>query len=234
MASRKEEKERLRAEREARERAAAAGARRRRLIGYAAGSALALAAVVAIVVVALAGGGDGGGGGNGASGGPAGPGAGDYPDVPVPAQRVADLDQATRSAGCTTKSFRSEGDDHVTQPVRYRSNPPHSGAHDPVPAEDGAYGAAPRTEALVHALEHGRIVMQFRPQVSDEIKGQLKSLYDEDPSHMLLVPNARMPYEVAATAWTKVLACRRATPAVFDAIRAFRVRHRDRGPEYVP
>lgn len=234
MASRKEEKERLRAEREERERDAAAGARRRRLLGYGAGGALALAAVVAIVVVALAGGDGDGGGGNGSSGGPAGPSAGDYPDVPVPPQRVADLDQATRAAGCTTRSFRSEGRDHVTEPVRYGSNPPHSGPHNPVPAEDGVYDEAPRTEALVHSLEHGRILMQFRPQVSDETKGRLKSLYDEDPSHMLLVPNARMPYEVAATAWTNVLGCRKATPAVFDTIRAFKVRYRDRGPEYVP
>jgi hypothetical protein len=234
MASRKEEKERLRAERQAREREAAAAARRRRLIGYGAGGALALAAVVAIVVVALAGGGGGGGNGGGSSGGPAGPSARSYPEVPVPPQRVADLDQAARAAGCTTKSYRSEGRKHVTEPVRYGSSPPHSGPHDPVPADDGVYDEAPRTEALVHSLEHGRIVMQFRPQVSEEIRGQLKSLYDEDPSHMVLVPNARMPYEVAATAWTNVLGCPKATPAVFDAIRAFKVRYRDRGPEYVP
>ncbi len=233
MASRKEEKERRRAEREERERAAAASARRRRLVGYGAGGALALAVVVAIAVVALAGGG-GEGGGGGSSGGPSGPSAATYPDVPIPPQRVADLDQAVRAAGCTTKGFRSEGRDHVTEPVRYGSNPPHSGPHHPIPADDGIYDEAPRTEALVHSLEHGRIVVQFRPQVSDEVKGQLKSLYEEDPSHMLLVPNARMPYEVAATAWTNVLGCRKATPAVFDAIRAFRVRYRDRGPEYVP
>jgi hypothetical protein len=232
MASRKEEKARLRAEREEREREAAAAARRRRLVGYGAGGALALAAVAAIVVVALGGG--GGGGGGGSSGGPSGPSARTYPDVPVPPQRVADLDQAARAAGCTTESFPSEGRNHVTEPVRYKSNPPHSGPHNPVPADDGIYDEAPRTESLVHSLEHGRIVMQFRPQVSDEVKGQLKSLYEEDPSHMVLVPNARMPYEVAATAWTKVLACPKAAPAVFDAIRAFKVRYRDRGPEYVP
>ena len=234
MASRKEEKERLRAEREERERAAVAAARRRRLVGYGAGGALALAAVVVIAVVALAGGDGEGGDGGGSSGGPSGPSARTYPDVPVPPQRVADLDRAARGAGCTTKSFRSEGRDHVTTPVRYGSNPPHSGPHHPVPADDGVYDEAPRTEAVVHSLEHGRIVMQFRPSVSDEVKGQLKSLYEEDPSHMVLVPNARMPYEVGATAWTNVLGCRKTTPAVFDAIRAFKVRYRDRGPEYVP
>lgn len=234
MASRKEQKARLREEREEREREAAAAARRRRLLGYGAGGALTLAAVVAIAVVALAGGGGGGAGDGGASGGPARPSAASYPEVPVPPQRTADLDAAARAAGCTTKGFRSEGRNHVTEPVRYRSNPPHSGPHDPVAAEDGIYDEAPPTEALVHSLEHGRIVVQFRPTVSDEVKGQLKSLHDEDPSHMLLVPNARMPYEVAATAWTKVLGCPKATPGVFDAIRAFKVRHRDRGPEYVP
>ena len=234
MASRKEQKQRLREEREEREREAAATARRRRLVGYGAGGALALGAVAAIVAVGIAGGGGGGDGGGGSRGGPARPSAASYPEAPVPARRVADLDQAARAAGCTTKSFRSEGDNHVTEPVRYRSIPPHSGSHNPVPAEDGVYDEAPPAEALVHSLEHGRIVVQFRPTVSDEVKGQLKSLHDEDPAHMLLVPNARMPYEVAATAWTKVLGCPKATPAVFDAIRAFKVRHRDRGPEYVP
>lgn len=232
MASRKDEKQRLRQEREERERTAAAGARRRRLIGYGAAGVLATAALVALVVVALAGG-EGGGGGDG-GGGPATPNAGEFPTSPAPPQRTTDLAQASRAAGCTTQSFRSEGRDHVSEPVTYKSNPPHSGPHNIIPAEDGVYLEAPPMENVVHSLEHGRVVVQFRPTASEELQGQLKSVFDEDPYHVLLMPNGEMPYEVAAVAWTEVLTCKQANLQVFDAIRAFKQRHRDRAPEFVP
>jgi hypothetical protein len=234
MASRKDEKARLRQEREERERTAAAGARRKRLVGYGSAGMLGVGTLVAVIVVALAGGGGGTGGDGGSGDGPVEPNTADFPTSPIPPQRISDIAQASRGAGCTTQSFRSEGSTHVPESVKYKSSPPHSGNHDQIPAEDGAYLEAPRSENLVHALEHGRIIVQFRPSVSEEIKGQLKSLFDEDPYHVVLTPNARMPYEVAATAWTEVLGCKRSNPQVFDAIRAFKERHRDRGPEFVP
>ncbi len=236
MASRKDEKARLREEREERERTAAAGARRKRLVGYGAAGVLGVAALVAVIVVALAGGNGGTGGGGGGSGGQA---AGpvepaDFPSSPAPPQRITDLAQAARAAGCTTQSFRSEGDTHTPEPVKYKSSPPHSGNHNEIPIEDGLYDEAPRNENSVHALEHGRILMDYKPSASEETKGQLKALFDEDPYHMVLLPNAKMPYEVAAVAWTEVLGCKRANPQVFDAIRTFKERHRDRAPEFVP
>jgi hypothetical protein len=39
---------------------------------------------------------------------------------------------------------------------------------------------------------------------------------------------------VAATAWTHSLACPRMNDKVFDAIRTFRSRYTDKGPENVP
>jgi hypothetical protein len=234
MASRKDEKRRLREEREQRERAAAADAQRRRLIAYGGVGALALVAVVVIVVVAVSGGGGGGSDGGSGGGGAVEASAGDFPESPVPSQRIADLDEAASKAGCVTRSFRSEGRQHTPDPVKYKSNPPHSGPHNPVPADDAAYVGAPPTEKLVHSLEHGRVIVHFRPTIEEERKGQLKSLFDEDPYHVLLVPNAKMPYEIAATAWTEVLGCKRAGPAVFDALRAFIRQNRDRGPEFVP
>jgi hypothetical protein len=235
MASRKDEKARLRAEREERERTAAAGARRKRLIGYGAAGVLGLAALVAVVVVALAGGGGEGGGSGGesrAAAVPADP--SELPTEPVPPRRISDLDQAARAAGCTARGFRSEGRDHVPDDVTYKSDPPHSGPHDAVPSEDGVYTDAPPDENLVHSLEHGRVIVQYKPSVSEEMKGQLKALFDEDPYHMMLLPNPDMPHEVAASAWTQVLGCERANDKVFDAIRAFKERHRDRAPEFVP
>ena len=229
MASRKEEKERLRREREERERAAASGARRRRLIGYGVGGVLALAALVAIAVVALASGGGGGG-----SKGRAAKANADYPKSPIPPQREADFAKAVQASGCVAKHYPSEGRGHTTLPVKYRTNPPTSGKHNPIAAEDGAYAQNPGSEHLVHALEHGRIIVQFRPSAPERLRGQLKSLLDQDPYHMILTPNPDMPYEVAATAWTEMLGCKHANDGVFDAVRAFKQRNRDRGPEFVP
>ncbi len=58
------------------------------------------------------------------------------------------------------------------------------------------------------------------------------ALYEEAPEHVLLVENRRrMPCDVAATAWGRGMLCRRSTGEAFDAIRAFRERYRDKGPE---
>ena len=51
---------------------------------------------------------------------------------------------------------------------------------------------------------------------------------------MILLPRGSMPYEVAASAWTHRLGCERFDANSFDALRAFRDRYRDRGPEFVP
>lgn len=228
MSSRREQKEALRAERQAREQQAAAAERRKRLVGYGAGGVLSLAALVAIVVV-LASGGDGGGAGEPSAE------AGDFPAGSVPPVEVTDFEEAADAAGCKLEENPEEGSTHVTEPVEYKANPPTSGDHDQIPAEDGAYTDAPPKENLVHSLEHGRILIQYSPDVPDSVKGDLKALFDEAPYHMIIAPNETdMPYQVAATAWNQVLGCEEMNPQVFDAIRAFREEFLDKGPEFVP
>jgi hypothetical protein len=231
MASRKEQKEALRAQRLAAERAATAAEGRRKMIAYGAGGLLAVGALVGLAAVFLGGVGQGSGTGQRSGTTPA---AGEFPEGSLPPMRIADMGAAARAARCTSRGLPSEGADHVGGPVRYRSRPPHSGNHDQVPGEDAAYTEAPRRENLVHSLEHGRVVIWFSPDLAPEARGGLKALFDEEPYHMVLAPNRDMPAQVAASAWTQVLACGRMSPAAFDAIRAFRSRFRDRGPEFVP
>jgi hypothetical protein len=227
MTSRKEQKERLKAERLQREQEAAAAERRKRLVGYGAGGGLAVAAIVAVIVVFAAGGGDDGSSGSGVQG--------EFPEGSIPAARTADLEQAAKAAGCKVEDFPEEGNGHVQTAVDYKTNPPTSGDHNPIPAEDGAYTDAPETEALVHSLEHGRITIQFDPAVPDSVKGDLKALFDELQYHVILTPNETgMPFEVAATAWTRSLGCPQMNEQVFDAIRAFHADFVDQGPEFVP
>jgi hypothetical protein len=51
---------------------------------------------------------------------------------------------------------------------------------------------------------------------------------------MVLLPNDKMSYEVAATAWGHLIGFDKVTDETFDALRAFRDRYRDQGPEQVP
>lgn len=237
MASRKEQKEQLRREREERERQAQHAAHRKRMVGAGIGVALAVAAV-AVAVVVLVGGGGGGGG------------EADAQVLPdggsVPAVKVRDLKGAADAAGCRLEEERAEDRDHTqdpSEPVRYSTNPPTSGRHYIEAAPDQAYDEAPADVNLVHTLEHGRVIVWFKPSLPEEARANLKAFFDRDQYHMVLVPRRNMPFAVAASAWGRdpeplgtgyLLGCPRFGDGVFDALRAFREEHRGDGPEQVP
>jgi hypothetical protein len=235
MSSRQEEKQRRREEREAQEQAAQTAATRTRRLQMVGGGIL-VAAAIAVVIVLVAGG----------NGGGAGPSSEKTSGVAIPAPGPNasgdNLAQAAKAAGCVTKTFPSEGRNHVTTKVTYKTNPPTSGNHNPTPAEDGIYdpGNTPAKENFVHTLEHGRVEIQYRPGTPKRTIDQLVTLFNEKVNgtagyHTLLFQNTtNMPYAVAATAWTQLLGCKAMNPKVFDAIRAFRARYTDKGPEFIP
>jgi hypothetical protein len=228
MSHRREEKERLRQERLERERAAKEAQRRKKLVAIVAAVVLGIVALGGLGFAVLGGGDDDGDvqGGDSSY----------YPDGSVPDRQVEDLDEAARAAGCELEDPRNEGSDHVEGEVEYDTNPPTGGDHNPVPADDGIYGAeAPAKENYVHTLEHGRIIVQFKPTLPAEQRGRLRALVEEDSYHMVLMPNnTDMPYDVAAIAWDHKVVCPRMGDKVFDAIRAFKEQYRDQGPEQVP
>jgi hypothetical protein len=97
---------------------------------------------------------------------------------------------------------------------------------------DGAYLQMPNPLFFVHSLEHGRIEIQYAPDLPAKDQLALKGVFDESPSGMLLFPNKDMPYEVATTAWTQLMGCKKYEGAkTLDAIRDFRDAYRGRGPE---
>jgi Protein of unknown function (DUF3105) len=237
LSHRKRQKEALRREREERERQAREAQQRKRMVGFGAAGLLVIAAVIVLVVVAAG----GNGGGSDAAAGELLPDGGSVPD-----QKEFDLNAAAEAAGCKLSSERAKSREHTTSlstRVQYDTNPPTSGRHYQEPAPDGAYGEAPQDEQLVHNLEHGRVIIWFKPSLPEEQRADLKALFDEDSYQMLLVPRPNMPYQVAASAWSRdpvpngtgrLMTCDRMTPAVFDALRAFRDEHRSNGPEPVP
>jgi uncharacterized protein DUF3105 len=226
MASRKDEKERLRREREERERAAAAKAKRARLLQLIGGVVVACAIIAGVAFAVSSGGG------------------GDSDDS-------ADIDNdklksAAQSSGCVYRAFPDEGRDHVTESLTeadFKTNPPTSGAHNPEPAPDGVYvaGNEPKLENWVHTLEHGRILYQYRPGIDRSVVTQLEKLFNEDVADsgggyhsVLMRNNTKMPFQVAAVAWRHYMACREFTPGSIAALRAFRDELVDTAPEKVP
>ena len=190
-----------------------------------AGSVLVLGAIVAIVVAVAAGG--GGNGGDSALG---------FskeadPSAAPPPERIANLQAAAKAAKCTLRNPTIEGNTHVTGKVKYRTNPPTSGNHYPIPQDDGVYKKTPPLTHLVHTLEHGRVELQYKPGIDPRRLAQLGGLYNEDPSYTVLFPNARMPYEVAITAWGHLAGCKKVTDETFDVIRSFKRRYLGAAPE---
>ena len=223
MASRQEEKEQRRIEREqaeAKERAAAARKKRLSMVL----GALAGLAVIAVAVVLISGalGGDDGGDGDGPKQ------ASDAPDVTLPEPEITDVDEAAKAAGCKLEHPKYEGAGHETKdftPADYESNPPTSGAHFPEWYDDGIYGPGetPELGKLVHTLEHGRINVQYKPGTPAEVTDKLEAFAAEKTGyHILMYENTtKMDAQVAATAWTHSLTCPEYNDKVIDAMRSF-------------
>jgi hypothetical protein len=235
VSSRQEEKERRRQERLEREQAEARRAARRKRLQLAFGGALALAAIAGIVVAVLV----------GTSGGDEGkPSSAKNASssVKLPEQATSDIKEAAKAAGCTLNNPPYEGADHEQKkfkPSDYKTNPPTSGNHTPDWYDDGIYapGDVPELGKLVHPLEHGRIEIQYKPGTPKATVDELEALLaeSEDGYHMLLFENTTgMKAAVAGTAWTHSVTCPTMNDKVFDALRTFRARYIDKGPERVP
>jgi Protein of unknown function (DUF3105) len=219
MASRQEEKERRRRERLEAEQASARAASRKRTLQIAGAAALALIVIGVIAIVALAGGGSGS----------------DKVDT-------SNLAKDATAAGCTFKSYPSEGRNHTTGKVKYKTNPPTSGNHNPTPAQDGIYapGNEPPPENYVHSLEHGRVEYEYKPgtpqaQVAQLQKLALAPINGSAGYHMLMFQNnTKMPSQFALAAWTKLLTCNALNAKSMAVMRQFRTAYTDKGPESIP
>jgi hypothetical protein len=242
----KEERERRRQERLAAEQRELAAARRRLVFGYVTAGLLAAAVVVGLVIVILSGGDDAG-----QVDGRDLPEAAhvqiktgslhDYPlddregTTPPPLVQ-GDLEAAAEEAGCDLQlDLPDEGATHIESrddAPDYETDPPTSGNHWPDQLADGAFAEHPDPIYTVHSLEHGRIEIQYSPDLPEKDQLAIKGVFDEDPAGVLFFPNPDMPYDVAATAWTQLIGCPKFEgQATIDAIRDFRDIYRGQGPE---
>lgn len=228
---REEERERLRQARQEREAAHAKSSRQRLIAGYAIAGVIGLAVLVGIGIAIASSLGKNSGGqshieqSSGSTNGL-------KPDTrkgPAPPPvKVASLRQAAKQAGCDLRlHLKDTGHQHIPPSAptpNYSTNPPTSGPHvmPPYQQADGAYREMPEEKNMLHSLEHGRIEIQYSPNLSESDQLAMKGLYDTMYGGALLFPNKNMNYAVAVTAWTNLMGCDEYRGAItLDAIRDF-------------
>lgn len=227
---REEERERLRQARQERESGQEKTDKRRLLFVYGGAGIVGLLVVAGIVgLVASSGGGTSGESHiNQASGST----NGVKPDVragTAPAEvKVTSLKQAAKQAGCVVQlHLKDTGHKHIPPSAptpNYDTSPPTSGPHVEAPYQqaDGAYSEMPGEIFIVHTMEHGRVEFQYSPNLPEADQLALKGVYDTMYGGTLLFPNTNMTYQVAATAWTKLIGCKEYRGTItLDALRDF-------------
>jgi hypothetical protein len=115
-----------------------------------------------------------------------------------------------------------------------RTNPPTSGyfrERDRV--RDGDYSRAatpPPLRAVLHAVEHGRVLFQYRSGLAPAKLALLRRLFRTKPRKTLLFENQTgMRYEVAAVAYLSAVVCPRFSERAVSVLEAFRERRLEFG-----
>ncbi len=107
---------------------------------------------------------------------------------------------------------------------------PTSGIHDRVPIDPGFYTGPQRATQLVHAVEHGHVVIYY-DDPGAEARDTLEAwttLFGGSWDGVVAVPSSGLGKAVVLTAWHKILKLDSFEPA---AAAAFIDTYRGRGPE---
>jgi hypothetical protein len=137
-----------------------------------------------------------------------------------------------KSVGSKIKTFPSQGQRHLTpgQPYNYPDPYPTSGPHDPTWVQPGFYSSPQPPTKLVHALEHGNVVIYY-DKPDEKVFETLQSwasIYPGQWDGIVVTKKNGIGDTIVLTAWTKKL-----TLEKFDAptAAAFIDLFRGRGPE---
>lgn len=146
-----------------------------------------------------------------------------------PESSVGPLDEGAGNCTLDSKADGIGPETHISKP-RYKVEPPAGGSHTPDPANPGFYRASnvPADGQLVHALEHGFVVLWYRPDLPAEKVDQIEAVSDRLGRELIVAPRKSLEGEVAVTAWKKRLLCGELVP---EKVAEFSRKYRDKGPE---
>lgn len=129
------------------------------------------------------------------------------------------------------ETFADMGTQHLAPgeaTPEYNSNPPTSGPHAAAPAACGVYRQPVPDVNYLHSMEHGAIVVQYDPELSQEQVVELEEIGREVGGEIIVAPRPDNPAPVALTAWTKLLLMDEVDG---DVIAAFEREFGNRSPE---
>ncbi|MGH2753082.1 MAG: DUF3105 domain-containing protein [Actinomycetota bacterium] len=142
---------------------------------------------------------------------------------------------AAGEAGCTdVQEIDEAGRTHVEEgtDVQYETSPPTSGDHYGTPADAGFYPTSVPEETLVHNLEHGQIVIWYRPDAPQATIDAIETVVEDEPIALLAAPYQDVPTgsELSFTAWGAMQSCADFSNAILSE---FRAQFQGQGPEQV-
>jgi hypothetical protein len=136
------------------------------------------------------------------------------------------IEHIARSAGCRVSEFDG----------RTNLNPPVSGRFSERDrAADGSYVGRrpPSLAAAIHALYHGRVLMQYRAGLPRRQVSKLDRLASADSDRVLLFANQTgMRSPVAAASYLSLMTCPRVDAGTLRALRVYRDRRRGFGQAF--
>ncbi len=123
----------------------------------------------------------------------------------------------------------NDGRTHLAagQAAVYASATPTSGSHSPNSARCGVLDTQVPAEFAVHSLEHGTVVIWYRPDLDGDTISGLREIVNRFDDRVILSPNAQLDEPIVATAWNRLKAYDSVDPEIADFIETYR----NRGPE---
>lgn len=146
----------------------------------------------------------------------------------------AELRDALTSGSCEVDSeadSQTTASGHVPAPT-YTVDPPAGGDHNPTSARGGVYAGTrvPADGLLVHAMEHGYVVVWHQSDLPAEQKTMLEDFEQRNDGDVIIAERPSLSVAVAATAWEQRLLCGAVEQAALDR---FAEQYIGKGPEDV-
>jgi hypothetical protein len=129
------------------------------------------------------------------------------------------------------ETFPDMGTEHLAPGApapEYNSDPPTSGPHSATPAPCGIYRQPVPDPAYLHSMEHGAIVVQYDPDLSQDQITELEGIGREVGGEIIVAPRPDNPAPVSVAAWTQLLLLDQVDG---DVIAAFEREYGNRSPE---
>jgi Protein of unknown function (DUF3105)/Caspase domain len=145
----------------------------------------------------------------------------DDPRAARPSQSVVAAGRL--AANCSgVQTFAEAGRGHIAgkeQPADWNSTPATSGDHLASTIPAGVYDSAQDQRAIVHNLEHGYVVIQYKGIPQDQVNQLREFVRGRSGDKLVLAPYSRLQTNgVALTAWRNLEICQRVN---LDVVRTF-------------